>query len=180
MRGIIACLILQTMVLLSFTGIARADVTFQGNLLDRPCHIDPASQTQDVEFLDTATPLYRVWPGKSSVKTFRVALINCYASSIGKVVRLTFSGAQESGLPGYLAVNGVNAGRLGIGLLDTDGSSLLKLGDAHNHGAGDVVSGSTLTLNFGAFVQVTPTALAQKSVVPGDYGATATFELNYL
>lgn len=177
-RGIAICLILQTTVLL-FTQEVRADVVFQGNLLDRPCHIDPASQIQEVTFLDTATPLYQVWPGKSSVKPFSVKLMNCYASSLGKVVRLTFFGEEEPALPGYLATTGSNPGRLAIGVLDTDGSTLLKLGNAHNHGSGDVVTGSALTLNFGAFVQATPAAISQKSVVPGDYSATATFELNY-
>ncbi|VDY98871.1 PapK protein [Escherichia coli] len=39
---------------------------------------------------------------------------------------LTFKGTEEAALPGHLKVTGVNAGRLGIALLDTDGSSLLN------------------------------------------------------
>jgi minor pilin subunit PapK len=175
--GVIRTVLLGITMLLPLE--VRADVMFQGNLLDRPCKVDPASQMQDVTFLDTATPLYWVWPGKSAEKTFQVTLVNCYASTLGKVVKLTFSGAEELALPGYLATTGANAGRLAIGFLDTDGSTLLRLGTPHHNGAGDVVTGSSLTLKFKAFVQATPDAISQKSVVPGDYSATATFEVNY-
>ncbi|HDC1420161.1 TPA: type 1 fimbrial protein [Salmonella enterica] len=152
---------------------------FKGNLLDRPCQIDPSSVSQDVLFFETATPLYHKWPGRSYEERFAVKLINCHASTMGKVVKLVFRGNAEPSLPGFLSVSGVNAGRLGIGIVDTDGSSLLKLGDVHHLGAGDVVTASTVTLNFRAYVQATAEAITQKSVRPGDYMATATFELNY-
>lgn len=51
---------------------------------------------------------------------------------MGKVVHLTFGGVPESALPGYLQVGGVNRGRLGIGLLNTDGETLLPLGKRQN------------------------------------------------
>ncbi|MGD2455020.1 fimbrial protein, partial [Escherichia coli] len=41
------------------------------------------------------------------------------------------------------------------------------------------VTGNSLELPFGAYVVATPEALRTKSVVPGDYEATATFELTY-
>lgn len=156
-----------------------ADVNFTGNLLDRPCQVDPASSSQDVWFLDTAAPLYHVTPGRSSQKSFVIRLINCHASTFGKTVKLVFSGQGEPALPGYLAVTGVNNGHLGIGIVDTDGSTLLKPGDVHHLGAGDTVNSNTVTLNFKAYVQASPQAIVQRSVQPGDYSATATFALNY-
>ncbi|MEL0552569.1 MULTISPECIES: fimbrial protein [Enterobacteriaceae] len=179
MRRLFFSLVLQVMGMLLVVGDGRADVVFNGNLLDRPCHVDTASLTQDVTFREAAAPLFWIWPAKGYEEPLRIGLVNCYASSLGKVVRLTFRGPGETDLPGYLAVSGVNAGRLGIGILDTDGRSLLKLGDAHHQGAGDVVTGKTLMLNFRVFTQATPAAIAQKSVVPGDYSAMVTFELNY-
>ncbi|HCM1965161.1 TPA: type 1 fimbrial protein [Salmonella enterica subsp. salamae serovar 56:l,v:z39] len=156
-----------------------ADVEFTGKLLDRPCQVDPVSSSQDVWFLDTAAPLYHVTPGRSSQRSFVIRLINCHASTFGKTVKLVFSGQGEPALPGYLAVSGVNNGRLGIGILDTDGSTLLKPGDVHNLGAGSTVTGNAVTLNFKAYVQASPQAIVQRSVQPGDYSATATFALNY-
>ncbi|EBN7971165.1 type 1 fimbrial protein [Salmonella enterica] len=158
---------------------ALADVDFTGNLLDRPCQVDPASSSQEVLFLDTAVPLYQVTPGRSSQKPFVIRLINCHATTVGKTVKLVFSGQGEPALPGYLAVTGVNNGYLGIGIVDTDSSTLLKPGDVHHLGAGDTVTGDTVTLNFKAYVQASPQAIVQRSVQPGDYSATATFTLNY-
>lgn len=178
-QGLVVIQVVILGVMLFFATETRSDVLLQGNLLDRPCKIDPASQTQNVTFTETATPLYWSSPGKSAMKTFSVRLTNCYASSVGKVVKLTFNGSEELTLPGYLATTGTNAGRLAIGLVDTDGITLLKLGSPHNSSAGDSVAGSSLDLRFKAFVQATPDAIAQKNVVPGNYSATATFEVNY-
>ncbi|EEE1598522.1 type 1 fimbrial protein [Salmonella enterica] len=153
---------------------------FKGNLLDRPCQVAPESASQDVVFFDTPARQFWLWPGKTYNEKFSVKLVNCHASTVGKVVKLVFRGQEETALPGYLKVSGVNAGRLGIGIVDTDGSTLLKLGQVHNLRAGNTVSTSTLTLNFMVYAQATPEAITQKSVVPGDYAATATFELSYL
>ena len=134
---------------------------------------------QDVVFLDTSQQTFNRYPGRGYTKHFQVRLINCYPGTLGKIVQLTFQGAEETKLPGYLAVSGSNAGNLGIGLIDTDGSRLLKLNDVHNHGAGDRVTATELTLKFGAFVQSTPDAMSGRRVVTGNYTATATFQLNY-
>lgn len=158
---------------------ARADVTFEGKLLDRPCRLDPATGIQDVVFQETPQHTFNTFPGRGYTERFQVRLINCYDGTLGKLVTLTFHGAEESQLPGYLSVSGTNAGNLGIGVVDTDGKSLLKLNDIHNNRAGERVTGTELTLSFGAFVQSTPDARAERRVVAGNYSATATFELNY-
>ncbi|HCR3451291.1 TPA: type 1 fimbrial protein [Citrobacter werkmanii] len=177
MRGIVmGCL----MVMVAGASLpACAGVDLMGTLLDRPCQVDPVSSSQEVEFLDTAVPLFRVAPGQSYRKSFVIRLINCHATTLGKTVKLVFSGQAEPALPGHLAVTGVNRGALGIGIVDTDGNTLLKPGEVHNLGAGDTVAGNSVTLNFRAYVQATPQAIVQKSVQPGDYSSTATFALNY-
>lgn len=158
---------------------AAGGLDFKGNLLDRPCQIDPSSVAQDVSFRETATPLYHVWPGKNYEEKFQIKLVNCHATTMGKVVQLTFKGTGEPKLPGYLQVSGVNSGKLGIGIIDTDGSSLLKLGQVQSGGQGNKVETNSVTLNFKAFVQATSEAIANRTVQPGDYSATATFELLY-
>ncbi|HBA8866445.1 TPA: type 1 fimbrial protein [Escherichia coli] len=159
--------------------VCASELGFKGNLLDRPCQIDPSSAVQDVTFMDTATHLYHAWPGKSYEEKFQIKLANCHATTMGKVVRLTFKGAEEKSLPGYLQVSGVNSGRLGIGIIDSDGSSLLKLNQIHNGGQGSKVEKDSVTLNFKAFVQATSEAIANKAVQPGVYNSVATFELLY-
>lgn len=156
-----------------------SELNFNGNLLNWPCLIDPSSTSQNVIFRDTATPLYHVRPGKSYDEIFQVKLINCQTMTIGKTVDLVFRGAEELNLPGYIQVSGVNSGKLGIGIIDTDGISLLKLNQVHNGGLGSKVEGNSVTLIFKAFVQATSDAILSKGVQPGDYNSTVTFELNY-
>ncbi|MEE7091153.1 fimbrial protein [Escherichia coli O10] len=170
--------VLLSAIFLPVSGYA-SELGFKGNLLDRPCQIDPSSVAQDVTFRETATPLYHVWPGKSYEEKFQIKLVNCHATTMGKVVELTFKGAEEPKLPGYLQVSGVNNGKLGIGIIDTDGSSLLKLNQVQNGGQGNKVEKDSVILDFKAFVQATSEAIANKTVQPGDYSATATFELLY-
>ncbi|GDA12234.1 TPA: type 1 fimbrial protein [Escherichia coli] len=177
MHGALFSVLLSAMFL-SVSGHA-SELGFKGNLLNSPCQIDPSSVAQDVTFRETAIPLYHVWPGKSYEEKFQIKLVNCHATTIGKVVELTFKGAEEPKLPGYLQVRGVNSGNLGIGIIDTDGSSLLKLNQVQNGGLGNKEEKDSVTLNFKAFVQATSEAITNKAVQPGDYSATATFELLY-
>ncbi len=174
---------LAVMLVLLSWGVSGADpvnVDFKGKLLDRPCRVAPESASQDVVFRDTPARQFWFWPGRTYNQRFSVKLVNCHSTTLGKTVKLVFRGGTEASLPGYLAVTGENAGRLGIGIVDTDGSTLLKVGEAHNRGAGEVVTGKDVTLNFMAYVQATSDAITRKSVVPGTFQSVATFELSYL
>ncbi|MEC9534034.1 fimbrial protein [Escherichia marmotae] len=159
------------------------NVTFKGELLDRPCQIDSGSLNQDVEFPERPAKDFQYAPGRGPAENFSIRLVQCNTSTIWKTVKLKFSGDKESAMKeqsGYfLKVTGVNTGKLAVGILDTDGTTLMKLGEAHNHGQGTPVDRDTLQFNFKAYVQATPDALAQKSVTPGSYASTANFELFY-
>lgn len=157
---------------------ATSELTFSGNLRDMPCQVDAMSQSQDITLPNASTAQMNKSPGSSAMKGFTISLVNCQNDIIGKVVKLTFRGLEEVSLPGYLAVNGANAGKIGIGIIDTDGSSILHLDDVHNQGGG-VVSTNTIHLNFSAYAQSTPLAIANQNVVPGDYSALTTFEISY-
>lgn len=182
---------------ISGTGIARlagclpllltlsagaVNVTFDGELLDRPCQIDSGSLNQTVQFLERPVKDFQYAPGRGPTESFSIRLVQCNASTIWKTVKLRFSGYKESAMRElseyFLKVTGVNAGKLAIGILDTD-TTLMKLGETHNHGQGTPIDRDTLQLNFKAYVQATPDALAQKNVIPGSYASTANFELFY-
>lgn len=183
---------------ISGTGIARlmgclpllltlsagaVNVAFDGELLDRPCQIDSASLNQTVQFLERPAKDFQYAPGRGPAENFSIRLIQCNTNTIWKTVKLKFSGDKESAMKErseyFLKVTGVNTGKLAIGLLDTDGKTPMKLGDAHNQRQGSPINRDTLQLNFKAYVQATPDALAQKSVTPGSYASTANFELFY-
>ncbi len=191
---------------ISVTGIARlvgclpllltlsagaVEVVFSGELLDRPCQVDPASDDQTVQFLDRPVKDFQYEPGRGPTENFSIRLIQCNTDTIWKTVKLRFSGLTEAAMKErrayFLKVNGVNTGKLAIGILDTDGTTLMKLGDgqysemgdAHNKGQGTPVDRDTLQFNFKAYVQATPDAIAQKSVTVGDYDSAAYFVLAY-
>ncbi|ELY3087348.1 type 1 fimbrial protein [Klebsiella aerogenes] len=169
---------------LLFTLSASAvNVTFDGELLDRPCEIEPGSLDQTVQFLERTTKDFQVSPGMGPKEKFSIRLINCDTNSVWKTVKLKFSGDSELGMkeraPYFLRVSGGNQGKLAVGLLDTDGVSPIKLGEVHNHKQGTRIEGNTVVLDFGAFVQATPDAIAQKSVLTGEYSSVANFELFY-
>ncbi|HBC1707901.1 TPA: type 1 fimbrial protein [Escherichia coli] len=159
------------------------NVTFDGELLAPPCQIDSGSLNQTVQFLERSVKDFQVSPGKGPAEKFSIRLVDCDTSSIRKTVKLKFIGDNEPGMKEksncFLRVSGENQGKLAVGLLDTDGVTPLKLGDAHNHRQGARLEGNTVTLNFKAFVQATPDAIVRKSVQPGEYRAVAKFELFY-
>ncbi|MBN6454181.1 fimbrial protein, partial [Escherichia coli] len=138
---------------------------------------------QTVQFLERPVKDFQYAPGRGPAENFSIRLVQCNTNTIWKTVKLKFSGDKESAMKEradyFLKVTGSNTGKLAIGLLDTDGTTLMKLGDAHNHGQGTPVDRDTLQFNFKAYVQATPDALAQKSVTPGSYASTANFELFY-
>ena len=159
------------------------NVTFDGELLDRPCQIDSGSLNQTVRFLERPVKDFQYAPGRGPTESFSIRLVQCNTGTVWKTVKLRFSGDKESAMKEladyFLKVTGGNAGKLAIGILDTDGATPVKLGEAHNHGQGTSIDRDTLQFNFKAYVQATPDALAQKSVTPGSYASTANFELFY-
>ncbi len=181
MKGIIPAV--GCLPLLFALSVGAVTVSFKGNLLDSPCQIAPGSLNQNVQFRERPVQDFHHAPGKGAVEGFSIRLINCNTKTLHKTVKLVFTGAREGNMTGqedyFLKVSGVNAGKLAIGILDTDGATLMKLGEAHNHGQGTSIDRDTLLLNFKAYVQATPEAIAKKSVQAGIYESTANFNLTY-
>lgn len=187
MKGVISGVGIARLVgglpLLLTLSAGAVNVTFDGELIDRPCQIDPDSLNQTVQFLDRSVKDFQYAPGRGPTENFSIRLVQCNTNTIWKTVKLKFSGDKESAMKEradyFFKVTGGNTGKLAIGILDTDGTTLMKLGDAHNHGQGTPIDRDALLFNFKAYVQATPDALAQKSVTPGSYASTANFELFY-
>lgn len=160
------------------------DVEFTGELLDHPCQIATESLNQTLIFKERPIVDFRTVPGRSPVEHFAITLTDCDAHSIWKLVKVKFSGIKEAEMGAesdyFLAMGaGGNQGKLAIGLLDTDGATPLKLGEAHNSSKGTMLDSGSMVLKFGAFVQATPGAIKNNSVVAGEYNSTVNFELFY-
>lgn len=173
----IYCLITVLLLWQSTISAVLANVQFNGNLIDRPCHIKPGSGNQFVTFKVRGDKDFFTPPGRTPSVNFSITLSDCDKETIGKVVNVIFKGTEEAALPGYLAVEGVNKGKLAIGLVDVDGKTLLPINSFSTQGV--LINKNELLLPFSAFVQATSDAMTKHDVVPGAYQAIAQFELQY-
>lgn len=172
--------------MLIFLPVANAATTmnFDGTLIDTPCRIDQPSLNQNVVFLNSSPRDYWKYPAVRPAEKFTIKLIQCDAKSLWKSVKIKFNGQSEPEMGAeqqkYLALSsGVNKNKLAIGLIDIDGNQRITLGENHNGGNGTQLNDGTMLLTFNAFVEATPKAIQDKSVVPGIYNATVEFEVSY-
>lgn len=167
--------------------IARAyavSLEFVGELVDSPCQVLPSDLTQTINFLERSAKDFWQLPGKGETQDINIKLSNCEASMFGKVVSVSFSGLTESAMgekePFFLAVApGPLQGKLAIGILSSDGITPIKIGAVNQDRKGTKVDRKNLLLNFKAYVQATPGAIASRSITEGDYSAVVKFYLNY-
>lgn len=168
----IGCLLLT---LTGTKGMAASDnLHFHGILVDEPCTIHPGDETVELPFgniPDKNLYAYQRTPSKA----FRIRLSEC-DTSIGKRVTVLFAGDENPFISGALAISsGSQAAGIAVGLENADGSPL-----AVNQESAQIALNDGLTLlNFQAFVQGEPDALANKTIKRGPFSAIATFHLNY-
>ena len=149
--------------LATFTGLtstafsAPDNMRFHGILVDEPCTIKPGDETVELDFgniPDKNLYAYQRTPSK----LFQIRLSECDLT-IGNSVTITSS--QASGIA--------------VGLESENGNALPvnKETDKMSLNADDTI------LNFYAFIQGEPDAIANQSIKRGPFSAIATFHLNY-
>ena len=145
---------------LTSTAFAIPDnLYFHGILVDEPCTIKPGDETVVLDFgniPDKNLYAYKRTPSK----LFQLRLSECDLS-IGKSVKITFKGEENQAMAGegFLAISpGSQASGIAVGLESENGNTIL---------------------NFYAFIQGEPDAIANKSIKRGPFSAIATFYLNY-
>jgi minor pilin subunit PapK len=177
MKAITGWRLIQPLTLLvmfgcSITVQAEMDIKFKGTLQVKACSLKKTT-------VDVTLPDFSVKEFYERIRTpatpFTLELDEC-DSVIGKNINVLYSGPKEAALPGMLAVAGDNLGALGIGIVDLDGSTLLPLDQKSQQTA---ISSEALKLTFGAFVEATPEAIANKNILPGAYSAQASFTFEY-
>ncbi|MBF7993689.1 type 1 fimbrial protein [Rahnella sp. SAP-29] len=168
---------LVTFILFSFVMFdahSAPNMTFRGTLIQEPCTVTPGNETINVDFKDVINKfLYRYQ--RTEPKPFQLQLSDCDLT-IGQTVNLSFTGTESTVLPGLLAVDpGSQAINIAIGLEMKDGTPILINQPVKNI---PLSSGTTL-LQFNAYVQGEPDALAQQSLTYGRFTATSVFLLEY-
>jgi len=149
-------------------------VSFKGAIIDAPCSISPESIDQTVD-LGQISNVALVDGGKSTPRTFDVALENCDVSNVTSGVTLTFSGAAAAFDTSNktLGIAGTGAG---AGVQITNGSgTVMTLGTATP--VQQIQDGNN-TLRFSAYLMGNGGAL--DTITVGEFSSVADFTLNYL
>lgn len=148
------------------------NLNITGNLVAEPCIID-TDQPLEVDFKTVILKsLYS--QGRSPTVPFSIELKEC-DTSLGKSVNLTFMGVESHALPGLITAEGTGAQGIAIGMEQRDGTALPfnKMTPAY------ALQDGTNTIVLNAFVQAEPEAITDQMLAPGDFTATATFEVDY-
>jgi len=148
------------------------NLSFSGTLVSEPCELDPTTTDLTVDFQSVIEKSLYSDTRTTSIP-FTIRLINCDVS-LSSLVTLTFKGTESSKLPGFLATTGAATG-IAVGMEQLDGT-LLPFNKPTP--AVSLTSGvNSITLN--AFVEGEPDAIDGKSITPGTFSASATFEMSY-
>ncbi|WP_118987437.1 fimbrial protein [Photorhabdus sp. CRCIA-P01] len=153
---------------------AADNMLFHGALVKEPCTIKPGDEDIQLDFA-AISEKYLYLHGRTNSESFLLRLSGC-DMSVGKSIKLTFSGMENPQLPGLLALSaGSQAAGIAIGIETVEGKrlSLNKAGDAY-----PLKEGENLIV-LQAYVQAEPTALANQTITRGTFHAIATFNLNY-
>ena len=168
-------LLFSVLLLLKYNPLyADGNVHLSGALVSEPCTLPDGSDNIPLNFgTEVDKDLYAHERTDSSA--FTIHLADCDPSVLS-TVSVTFQGTEETELPGLLAIDPASTAKgIAIGIEGDDGT-LLPLSTASPYA--NLIPGNN-DLNFQAFVQATPTAMANKALVVGEFSATATFVLGY-
>lgn len=155
-----------------------SDVDFKGTLVDEPCTLVPGGEGDNVvvDFGVIAEKTFYTDPSRRTwLQPFHILLKDCDLS-LGKQVKITFTGTEDSEQPGLLAVtSSAGVAHIAVGLQNDKGAELPvnKQSDAY------ALSEVGTQLNFKAYIQASEDGVRNKSVGLGVFEATSTFELEY-
>ncbi|QMI06732.1 fimbrial protein [Citrobacter sp. RHB25-C09] len=152
------------------------DLSFKGVVVAYPCSIAPESERVPVDFGNISTKSLYI-NGKTTPIPFTIKLQDCNPSVLSTVT-VTFSGTPNAELADRLQITASapgNASGVGIGLLEADDTPV-RLNIATTPAP---INDTILQLNFKAFVEAEPVALANGTLATGPFTATANYTLNY-
>ncbi|EPE3626024.1 type 1 fimbrial protein [Serratia marcescens] len=176
MKGkLLGCvLVLVTGLGVQLKAMAVDNMVFHGALVAEPCTLKPGDEDVKLDF-GAVIDKYLYANGRTPAKAFSLTLQDCDLS-LGKTVKVTFSGTGSVALPELLAPDsGSQATGIALGLETAAGQpvALNKPSQSFSLASG----GNSLALQV--YVQGEPTALAKKSIGLGEFSAVATFSLAY-
>ncbi|HHQ2586749.1 TPA: fimbrial protein [Providencia rettgeri] len=152
---------------------SSARINYSGTLIALPCTIVPGMENLYVDMGITATKsLYRF--NRTAGKVFEFYLEDC-DTSLGNAITATITGPMTS--EGLLQFSPSSEAKgAGIGLEYLDGRPIpINNGTEYKVPLRD----GDMTIRMKAYVQGEATALANKTLVPGNFSAVMTYTMSY-
>ena len=143
---------------------AENNLKITGNLVTEPCTLDLNSSDISLDFGNLVSK-YFYTADRTPAMPFSVVLTGC-DTSLGDSATVTFQGTESQELNGFLVPDDGDTHGIAFGI-ETDDSAAFTLTDGENR------------LNLRGFVQAEPKAIAARSIKPGAFTGTATFEIEY-
>lgn len=155
-----------------------SSVELKGSLVSEPCVVATGSDGENI-VVDFGTiaekTFYSSYGRRTWLQPFHILLTECDLT-IGKEVKITFTGVEDTEQPGLLAVSSTNGvSHIAVGILSSAGK-ILNFNEQTD--AYTLTSGRT-QLDFKAFVQASDEGVKNKTVGRGVFQAASTFELEY-
>jgi len=176
--GILALVLMGASYAIAAEKPVSADVDFKGTLVAEPCVVSVGGDGDNV-VVDFGTipdkTFYSVYGRRTWLQAFHILLTEC-DTTLGKEVKITFTGTEDAEQPGLLAVtSSTGVKHVAIGLQTHTGAAL----PFNKQTQGYTLYEGNTQLNFKAYVQASDDGVANHSVGRGAFEAVSTFELEY-
>ncbi|MFH6569242.1 MULTISPECIES: fimbrial protein [Pseudomonas] len=172
-QPVVIALLLGATLMRPGAGLAADNLTLSGALVAAACKIKAGDEVLAVD-LGAVTNADLYLYTRTVGKTFQIHLEDCN-TGISNSVTTTFSGTENTKLPGLLALGGTIEKGVAIGL-ETLGGTPLPLNVAS---ARQALSNGANVIAFKVFIKGEPQAVANRLIKPGYYTAVSTFTLDY-
>lgn len=172
----VALLLAQALMVVPLPTLAAGEnnVYLHGALVAEPCVIPPGDEEIQLDF-GTIIDKYLYLNTRTPGQAFEIHLEECDLT-LGKTVSVTFTGTENSALPGLLALDGGSAATgIAIGL-ETPSAQPLPLNKASDK---LLLQAGSNRIALKAYVQGEPDALRNQGIERGPFSAVATFNLDY-
>lgn len=159
--------------MLAQPGQSETQIHFSGRLIAGTCNLVVTGDNLAEVVFPPISANTLTARRQSDPVPFSVQLNDCAVSVKGGVA-VAFSGAEVSGMPGFLALSGQSAAKgIGIGI-ETQTGTQVRVNDAT--GSVFPLTEGLNTLSFNAWIQ----AVNGETVTPGTFFATTTVAFEYL
>lgn len=152
----------------------EVSVLYRGSLVAEPCTLLPEDENILLDF-GTVIDKYLYLNTRTHSKPFQLRLTDCDIS-LGKTLKMTFSGPENAALPGLLALDGGSqASGVAIGMETPEGQPL----PLNTQTGAYPLSDGNNVITLQAYVRGEPEAIKNKAIGRGAFSAIATFTLEY-